>query len=201
MLMNVPVPIPSWNPEGLIPPVDAVDPTSANRAPYPVALTDFVLRFSTSDERRAILAGFLDYRAALHGLGLVAGFQWVDGSFVEHIEVGERHRAPGDVDVVNFCHLPPSRSEEDLVNQAPELFPATHDEQQTLKTRFKVDGYTVILNNAPEQLVDRSAYWYGLWSHQRGSFRWKGFLQLNMDPTDDAAARALINAGTPGGTP
>jgi hypothetical protein len=198
--MNVTVPIPSWNAEGLIPAADAADPTSANRAPYPVSLTDFVLRFSTSDERRAILAGFLDYRAALHGLGMVAGFQWVDGSFAEHIEIGIRKRAPKDVDVVNFCSRPSGRSEADLIGQAPELFPDTYDDQQALKSRFKVDGYIIMLSDSPEDLVGQSAYWYGLWSHQRDTFKWKGFLQLDLDPAEDTAARLLLIAPTPGGT-
>jgi hypothetical protein len=199
--MPTAVPIPSWNAEGLLPPADAADPTSANRAPYPVALSDFVLRFCTSPERRAILTGFLDYRAALHALGLSSGFQWVDGSFVEHVEAGARSRPPADVDVVNFCPLPPGRSEEDLVSQAPELFPSTYEELKTLKTQFKVDGYTVILDQPAENLVDRSAYWYGLWAHQRETFKWKGFLQLDLGPAEDAAARLLLSPPTPGGTP
>jgi hypothetical protein len=83
------VSIPSWGAQGLIPPIDVMNPTSANRSPYRASLTDFVLRFSTTPERRGILDGLLRYRSALHGVGLTTGFQWVNGSFLEHIEVTE----------------------------------------------------------------------------------------------------------------
>jgi hypothetical protein len=81
------VAIPPWNAEGILPPIDAAAPTSANRAPYAVSLSDFVLRFSTSQERIGILTGFLNYRAALHAAGLTSGFQWVNGSFMEQVEI------------------------------------------------------------------------------------------------------------------
>ena len=62
--MPATVPIPAWNAEGLIPPTDVANPTSSNRAPYPAALGDVVMRFNTSAARAAILRGLLDYRAA-----------------------------------------------------------------------------------------------------------------------------------------
>jgi hypothetical protein len=72
--------IPDWNPQGLLPPNDSVDPTSAERSPYTVALTDFVLHFGTTKERQTILQGLLGFRAVLHAAGLNNGFQWVDGN-------------------------------------------------------------------------------------------------------------------------
>lgn len=99
------VAIPQWNTLGLLPPIDPVNPTSAERSPYPVALLDVILRFATSPERCKVLKGFLDYRAALHGMGLVNGFQWLDGSFTEQVETLER-RSPRDIDVVTFVYTP-----------------------------------------------------------------------------------------------
>lgn len=96
------VAISQWNTLGLLPPVN---PTSAERSPYPVALLDVILRFATSPERCKVLKGFLDYRAALHGMGLVNGFQWLDGSFTEQVETLER-RSPRDIDVVTFVYTP-----------------------------------------------------------------------------------------------
>jgi len=52
---------------------------SPDRSPYRVTLMDIVDRFSHSPERRLILNGFLDYRAAIHQIGLNNGFQWLDG--------------------------------------------------------------------------------------------------------------------------
>lgn len=33
-----------------------------------------------------MLDGLLRKRAALHAAGLIQGFQWLDGSFLEHVE-------------------------------------------------------------------------------------------------------------------
>ncbi|MBW7864315.1 MAG: hypothetical protein H3C30_07875 [Candidatus Hydrogenedentes bacterium] len=99
------VAIPEWNPSGVMPPIQSTAPTAMERSPYPVSLTDFVLRFSTTNKCRAILSGLLGFRAALHSAGLTEGFQWIDGSFIENIEEIES-REPADVDVVTFFHLP-----------------------------------------------------------------------------------------------
>ena len=91
--------IPAWNALGLLPPIDPTTPTAVERSPYPVSLKDLVLRFGTSPERKAILTGFLEYRAILHQFGVQHGFQWLDGSFMEEIEILEG-RPPMDLDVV-----------------------------------------------------------------------------------------------------
>ncbi len=59
------VTIPAWNPQGVLPPIDVLNPTDAKRSPYRVLLTDLVVRFATSPERRQILRGWLDYRARI----------------------------------------------------------------------------------------------------------------------------------------
>ncbi len=56
--MPATVPIPPWNAQGVLPPQEVTAPTSANRAPYLVSLSDLMLRFGTSAERVAILRGF-----------------------------------------------------------------------------------------------------------------------------------------------
>lgn len=45
--------------------------------------------------------GLLDLRAELTLAGKSDGFQWVDGSFTEDVEV-QQGRTPNDVDVVTF---------------------------------------------------------------------------------------------------
>jgi hypothetical protein len=196
------VAIPAWNAEGLLPPIDAAAPTSANRAPYAVTLSNFVLRFSTSPQRIEILTGFLNYRAALHAAGLTSGFQWVNGSFMEHVEICPRqNRPPNDIDVVTFYHLLSGATQATVAASASELFPSTKTEHDALKNKYKVDAYPISLASNSEQLVDRSAYWYGVWGHQRDTFKWKGFLQLDLAPAEDAAAKALLTATKHGGTP
>lgn len=177
------VAIPEWNTLGLIPPIDPADPTCVERSPYPVALLDVILRFATSPERRKVLTGFLDYRAALHGMGLVSGFQWLDGSFTEQVEILER-RPPQDIDVVTFVHTP-----DDFAPSDAQIEMLDHD---TAKKCFLVDSYFIELNQLlPEAIVERSAYWYSMWSHRRNQ-AWKGYLQIDLNPAYDADARARL---------
>lgn len=199
--MAVTVPIPHWTAEGLIPPVDPANPASPNRSPYRVALQDLILRFSTSPERTAILDGFLNFREAMHAIGLVDGFQWIDGSFTESIETGHRRRPPNDVDLVTFFRIPAGMTQADVINANPALFPAGPAEQDWLKATYKVDGYLVHLGVKSDDLVSKSAYWYGMWAHQRDTHLWKGFLEVDLDPVDDAAARLLLNPTPTGATP
>jgi len=174
--------IPDWNPQGVLPPNDPVDPTSAERSPYSVSLTEFVLHFGTTEKRKTILLGLLGFRAALHTAGLGNGFQWVDGSFLEDIEKIE-NRAPADMDVVTFFHLPQGQTQKSFALAHPDLF-----NHADTKTRFHVDAYFVPLDdNPPAHLVERSAYWYSLWSHRRNG-QWKGYLQINLSATNDATA-------------
>lgn len=160
---------------------------SAGRSPYKVSLVDCVLRFATTPERRAILTGYLAYRQALHEAGLVSGFQWLDGSFCEDVETIES-RAPNDLDVVTFYHLPATTTQAQLMARYPKTF-----DRKGAKVRWKVDVYTVSLGGPPERLVERGAYWYGTWSHRRDEL-WKGFLQVSLDPKDDPTAlTTLVN--------
>ena len=178
------VAIPSWTASGVLPPLDLVAPTSAERAPYPVELVQLIDRYSTSAPRCRILEGLLLYRAALHASGYRSGFQWLDGSFMENIEVTEG-RAPGDVEVVSFVDDP-------LPNATPtaaDLRALDHDEA---KAAFAVDSYFVEIQQlSPRELTLQSAYWYSIWAHRRDS-TWKGFLQIDLDPAEDTAAAAIL---------
>jgi len=184
------VAIPAWNSLGLLPPVDPELPTSPKRSPYQVALMDVVMRFSTSTERVAVVNGFLRYRAELHRLGIRDGFQWLDGSFTENVEVLE-HRAPRDIDVVSFFHTPKGF---ELNGEDLHLF-----DQAETKTRFNVDAYFVEFDQVtPRELTFWSAYWYSMWSHRRTQ-SWKGFLQVDLAPTEDASALAWLAQFEPTG--
>ena len=70
--------IPQWTAQGVLPPINSSIPTTTDRSPYEVSLTDVVLRYATSPERNAIFEGFLRFRAALHAAGLDKGFQWIE---------------------------------------------------------------------------------------------------------------------------
>ena len=175
-------PIPDWDISGVLPASDEDDITS----PYMASLSDVVARFGDTDERRRLLNGLLDFRAELHGAGLVRGFQWIDGSFVENVE-GIENRAPRDIDVVTFLHIPDQYTPGSLVRTFPALF--NHD---GIKAAYSVDAYFVPLNQVPpETIVSRSIYWNSLWSHNRGN-AWKGYLQVDLSDNGDTDARTEL---------
>jgi hypothetical protein len=176
--------LPDWNVAGVIPPIyPGVSGVDFRRSPYVISCLDFVERFNFSDDRREILSGFLRYRAALSSIGIVNGVQWVDGSFLEDIENLDG-RAPRDVDVVTFFHIPGGMSQVQLVNANADLF--DHD---YVKRTFKVDSYYSPLGQtmSADDLAEVT-YWYSMWSHRRDGV-WKGFAQLAL--TDDTETQAL----------
>lgn len=184
------VAIPNWTNRGVLPPVNALQATSAERSPYKVKLLDVVMRFGTSTERCQILKGFLDYRAALHSMTLTQGFQWLDGSFSENIELLER-RAPKDIDVVSFIHTPAGFP---AMPMDPDVLDHDH-----AKATYLVDSYFVEINLLPpDNLVRQSTYWYSMWSHRRTQ-EWKGYLEIDLSPAEDAVASAWLSAQMAGG--
>lgn len=178
------VSIPAWNELGLLPPIDPELPTNPQRSPYLVTLLDVVMRFSTTPERRKVLTGLLDYRAALHKVGLCQGFQWLDGSFLEDIETLER-RPPKDIDVVSFIRKPADHAMSDA-----DLATLDHG---AVKMQHAVDSYLVGLDEiSAEEAIAASAYWYSMWSHRRNQ-AWKGFLQINLTPAEDQQVRQWLS--------
>jgi hypothetical protein len=184
--------IPAFNLSGVLPPFDpAVGPaSSASMSPYVTSMTEFVKVFSTSPERIQLIRGFLAYRDALRAAGIADGFQWVDGSFTEEIE-RIHGRAPADIDLVTFASRPVDSTDNaawsDLVNRSRHLFSPAET-----RARYYCDAYFVDLTVLPpDKLVDRSRYWFGLFSHQRDTSLWKGMLQVQL-VSDDAAALKLL---------
>ncbi|NWA24206.1 hypothetical protein HX870_03420 [Pseudomonas gingeri] len=183
--------IPDWNVEGLIPPINEQNPAGHDRSPYEVELPLLVQHFATSFDRCAILEGYLSHRAELHRMGMASGFQWLDGSFTENIELIDR-RPPRDIDVVTFT----SEGDDfydDLTPDDIRLLGATRADKAYVKQQFKVDFYVQSLCDAPEILVGMTSYWYSMWSHRR-SKQWKGFLRVDLDPQHDQAAQDALVA-------
>jgi hypothetical protein len=186
--------IPTWNIAGVLPPIRPGMPGySPDRSPYSAQLVDVVDRFSTSTERIAILQGFLALRAELHSIGFVTGFQWIDGSFLEQVEVLES-RSPADIDVVTYFDLPLGKSEADVVAQNHLLFDHAH-----VKATFHVDHYPVVLGKTLDAFQIRQiSYWYSMWSHRRDGL-WKGFIQVSLDPAEDISALQTLASKLPAG--
>ena len=116
----------------------------------------------------------------LHRAGLCEGFQRIDGSFLEDVETRER-RAPHDVDVVTFYVLPEGLTQQEILEAIPNVVKSG---PASTKVEFRVDGYLVDLGVPPSLLVERSTYWYGVWSHTR-DLTWKGFVQVDLSPNEE----------------
>lgn len=138
-----------------------------------------------------MLDGFLRYRGALHAAGLTRGFQWLDGSFLEWIEILE-NRPPKDLDLVTFFYFPKGDAAQQLLNLHPDVLPLDEPIRQDLKRRYYVDAYIVDLGAPPEDLIEQATYWYSMWSHRR-SREWKGFLQVDLSPAEDVAAQTWLS--------
>jgi hypothetical protein len=183
--------IPVFNHSGVLPPYVSTSPADPNGvSPYRTTVDDCVARFNTSNERRVILQGLLNYRHQLRQFGLV-GFQWLDGSFLENIEQLQ-NRPPGDIDVVTFFYRPAVFTDDaawaTFVNQNLSVF---HPAQA--KTNFHCDGYFVELGSVPGAIVRETTYWFGLFSHQKVTGIWKGMVEIELPVNDvDAQARATL---------
>lgn len=184
--------IPAWTMTGILPPIQPGHPGhSSDRSPYQTGLCELIEQFAFSPQRGIILRGLLDYRAALHAVGLTSGFQWVNGSFMQDIENHEA-RPPNDVDIVTYFHLPAGETQSSLFSKAGRLFSSSH-----AKAIYKVDAYPFVLGVPTDTgQVLRISYWYSMWSHRRDGL-WKGFLQIDLKPDDDAEARRILNLKFP----
>lgn len=194
------MPIPGFTIDGVIPPfIGPHGPggLAQDMTPYVASALEVVHSLGGSDRRRAILTGWLGYRAQLRASGITSGFQWLDGSFVEQKE-------PNDMDVVTFFRRPAhAQSDTEIglwAGARRHLF-----DRVGIKTNFLLDAFLVDLGGDAESIVNVSRYWLGLFSHRRVDGLWKGMLQVRLeDAADDAAALAALApaaASTTGVTP
>lgn len=178
---------PSFNHSGVIPPY-WTDPTLPDGSPYTTNLCTLVTGLGTTLERRNLLAGLLDYRAALRAIGVTSGFQLIDGSFTENCEV-LRRRTPSDIDLLTYAHLPvPPAQVLGFYQLNLGLFNSAMTKQS-----YGCDAYFVDMGKGTELIIDETFYWHGLFSHQKVTAAWKGMLRIPL-MADDAAARVLLAA-------
>ncbi|RZU98544.1 DUF6932 family protein [Spiribacter vilamensis] len=187
--------IPNFNHSGVLPPfLPEIGPTdAAAMAPFRVSITDLVSGFAGSPERDAIMRGLLDYRAELVRSGIQSGFQWIAGSFVEDCE-SNRNRSPADVDIVTFARRPPGRKQYSdwaaFCRENSDLF-----KRSVIKANYSCDAFFIDLEIPAEMVVSYSRFWFGLFSHQRETYLWKGILQVPL-VGDDSQARELVTGGS-----
>jgi hypothetical protein len=183
--------IAAFTPGGVLPPfLGAAPGNPADQSPYDSSSLELVNRFATSRERCDLLSGLFGFRAELRGLGFVSGFQWIDGSFVEDSET-VKGRPPGDIDVVTVARRPTA-----VVDDSSWLaFVTAHSgdifSPSWTKATYRCDAYPIDLDADPEGVAFQSAYWFGLFSHQRTTMRWKGIVTIRLEEDDSPALAEL----------
>ncbi|RYC12416.1 hypothetical protein EUU22_11955 [Ciceribacter ferrooxidans] len=149
----------------------------------------------TTPRRKQLLRNLLAYRALMYENGYVSGIQFLDGSFVEDVE---RHsgRDPGDIDVYSLLDAPARFLQHPELWQTDEGFKFWEDEIQNQplnKARFELDTYALLIQELPfGNLLQDVMYWYSLFSHQKVTFAWKGFVAVLLDQRTDAEALGLL---------
>lgn len=189
--------IPDFGLGEVLPPfTDDVAGLSAPRSPYKATMTEFVTRFATSPERANILRGFKGFRDAIRDIGFQQGFQWINGSFVEACEL-VKGRPPNDIDVVSVLHRPDAHVDDIVWETFVDAYEDTLLDPAHCKKNYLCDAYFIDLDIPAQIVSEQTAYWFGLFSHQRRTFRWKGLVQIDLQCDDDAAMRDLteIEAG------
>lgn len=157
-----------------------------NSSPYRCTILELCERFSTSPQRIEILKGLLSFRAELTAQGVVNGFQYLDGSFLENIEVSE-NRPPNDIDIVTFALGLSNELQKKLIKDFPEIC-----DVKKCKEKYQVDHYIVDYGVAPDITIELVRYWLQLFSHNRNGV-WKGMLRLELNTPDiDQEALTLL---------
>ena len=172
--------IPKLNHSGFLPPFLGEDSAKLGlNSPYKTSLIEVAKTFATTEKRKEIFKGFLNYREALKAIGITGGFQWIDGSFIENCEI-IRNKPPNDIDIVTFFDTPSDiHAAEHIIKSNEDLF-----DPIICKQKYLCDAYVVYSPASREYLINQIIYWYGIFSHQKVTYQWKGILQISLDSDD-----------------
>jgi len=184
--------IPPLTSSGILPPfLPEIGPTnSVGMSPYDASLAEIAENFAFTPKRVAILKGLLEYRSCLRSLGIVDGFQWIDGSYVEDCE-GNRQRPPGDIDIVTFAERPGHCKSQDLWAKFFDENKHAFADRSHVKERYCCDAFYVDLGLPGRSIATQTHFWFGLFSHQRISYAWKGMLRIPLQADDDSVLLML----------
>ena len=178
--------IPPFDHNNVLPPyVEGGNPAKpSDQSPYKSDILEFCQRFATSSARIIILKGFVQFRLDMIANGVRGSHQWIDGSFIENVEVSQS-RDPRDIDVASFVIIPNKAEETRLLT----CFPAFANTTMA-KATYYVDHYVNLLNGNPLYLIESSKYWSQLFSHNRSGV-WKGMVQLPLYADDALDKQAM----------
>lgn len=178
---------------GLLPySVSQESPQISGTAPYHASLDELVCRMGTSTERLDILSGYVAYRRELKSVGIIKGFQWVNGSFLEETQRFYK-REPADIDVVTFFRLPEGVNFKDLKQERPDLF-----DSDLSTAAYRVDTAMLDFIDQPfsDSICKTTAYYHGLWSFQnlvklKKAAKRKGYVEIDLLEDEDPVDRRI----------
>lgn len=174
--------IPPFDHNNVLPPFLTSPSNPGDQSPYRCEILEFCQRFATSAERKEILKGFIQFRIDCNAYG-IKGIQWIDGSFVENVEISES-RNPRDIDVVSLILLHDS-TEEARIMGFPEFVNSVLS-----KSKYHVDHYPMVINDHPSRVIAYTKYWISLFCHNRKGV-WKGMLEIPIYDTIDKDLEAM----------
>jgi hypothetical protein len=182
--------LPPFDMRGLLPPFNGIDPTAEDRSPYFCSMTELCSAFGTTDHRKGLLRNLISYRALIASDEYIEGIQFINGSFVENVEVIEG-RHPNDIDVFSIL-VPPVKYQNDhtvWLSTGSAFWQNEIVDNAKNKVRFSVDCYALMLNFGDiGGFLRHSLYWYSLFSHRRSNHEWKGFAAVPLNTADDQVA-------------
>jgi len=175
-------PIPKFDHNNVLPPHLGDPREPGDLSPYECTSLEICERFATSSDRIIILKGLINFRLRMVQEGILQGFQWLDGSFLENIELIES-RSPRDLDIVTFYGGLTIEFQENLLISFPEFIYTN-----LAKRNYMLDHYPVDYCISPDLTVENTRYWIQLFSHNRLGV-WKGIIRLQLNtPNDDKEA-------------
>ena len=177
------MPIPQFDHNLVLPPHLGNPASPVDLSPYHCSTLELCQCFSTSKERRDILANYLNFRNRLRTNGMAQNaIKCLDGSLLEDIEQQQK-RAPRDLDLLTIYWGYDLQFQQNLVAAVPEF-----NDPSLAKQNLKLDHYPFDASYSPLKTVELSRYWAQLFSHNRNGV-WKGMLSIPLNtPTDDLAA-------------
>ena len=161
--------IPAFDHNLVLPPHLGSPVNPSDLSPYTASSVEMAHRFATSNERVRILTGFFNFRERLQNLGLINGFQWLDGSFLEDIE-SQEGRAPNDLDLVTVYWGYDQGFQQNLAQQMPEFA-----DPMLSKQNYLLDHYPFDAGHNPIATIEYTRYWVQLFTHNRNKI-WKGMI-------------------------
>ncbi|HFK5553948.1 TPA: hypothetical protein ACGZ9Q_002006 [Elizabethkingia anophelis] len=170
--------IPDFDHNHVLPPHIGSPTNRGHLSPYDCSILELCQKFSTSSIRIEILKKFLTFRSKMNDLGIINGFQWLDGSFIENIEISE-DRPPNDLDIVTFFGGITIDEQINIRTNFPEF-----SDPSLAKRNFQLDHYPVDYCYTPDATVEMTRYWIQLFTHNRSGV-WKGILKLPLNTPDE----------------